>query len=393
MNVLVISNLVHSKVGGAEVYNRLIYSNLKDISFFEIPILWPDNEKKSMYKNVKLLDTAQQIKKMELQFPKVPKIIINSRIKIISRLGCYYNKKFYSKILSEKISEIIEKYDIEKIIWGTTYFINKKFINKHKDIIYFVQHQTPYNYLNLYYVDYNKTKKFKKCDFVSFLFKKGTTWKTNYFKIMKNIICFDCVNADIIKSFYDRNLIDINIPSQFSVTSSLNHQHEKEFDFIIPIRFTKQKNPEAIADFARNNPNYSFFICGEGEEKQKLSNINNINLSRPLTPEEMKKYYSKSKFIILFSYFEGFPLVVAEALSFGLPCILADTFPSAKYLVGENSDRGFLFDLNDEGHQSKINHFINNCDYHKLSKNAIDFAKTKLSEKEFAKKWEKVLKS
>lgn len=96
---------------------------------------------------------------------------------------------------------------------------------------------------------------------------------------------------------------------------------------------------DAFALFARENPDWTLDIVGEGPEREKLQDaIGHYGLTEririyPFTAQ-IQRYYAQSSVFVLSSRWEGFPLVLAEAMSHGLP-VLASDIPVVRELLGE----------------------------------------------------------
>ena len=93
--------------------------------------------------------------------------------------------------------------------------------------------------------------------------------------------------------------------------------------------------------------------------------------------------------MIMMSNYEGFSYSLAQALSYGLPIIVLDTYASAKFLVN-NKQNGFLLQPNQSVKtyvkQIKDIYNISNSQYLQLSLNAYKFAQDNLSNKQFEEK-------
>ena len=79
--------------------------------------------------------------------------------------------------------------------------------------------------------------------------------------------------------------------------------------------------------------------------------MNFIDFSSP------ELYYSKSKIFLLTSDFEGFPLVLCEAMTYGVVPIVYNTFEAATDII-DNNKSGVLINNYNDWNKSE-NEFIN----------------------------------
>jgi glycosyltransferase involved in cell wall biosynthesis len=94
----------------------------------------------------------------------------------------------------------------------------------------------------------------------------------------------------------------------------------------------------AAAQVYAANPKSRFIICGEGPNAEKLpewlcqAGISNVAfyLGRRL---DMPRISASLDVAVLSSYSEAFPIIIGEAMSCGVPCVVTDTGDSA-YMVG-----------------------------------------------------------
>ena len=122
---------------------------------------------------------------------------------------------------------------------------------------------------------------------------------------------------------------------KFLTIGRFSHLH-KGFDILI----------NAFALFAKQNQDWTLDIVGEGSEEEMLrSLISKHQLEKRVTifpfTKNVEKHYESASVYVLSSRWEGFPLVLFEAMSYGLP-ILSSDIPIAKEIL-ENKGVSTLF--------------------------------------------------
>lgn len=112
-----------------------------------------------------------------------------------------------------------------------------------------------------------------------------------------------------------------------------------------------------------NNPDWILKIVGGGAGLPKIKliaqkmNLNAVFFEGVQPPGT---YYEEGAIFCMTSAYEGFPLVLAEAMNFGVVPILFDSFGSAKQIIDNGTD-GFLippFDV--EYYADRLNYLMNN---------------------------------
>lgn len=108
---------------------------------------------------------------------------------------------------------------------------------------------------------------------------------------------------------------------------------------------------KGFAIFAQHNKNWTLDIVGEGPEEgllRKLIAGNGLEERVKLHPftKEIQTHYAAASVFILSSRWEGLPLVLAEAMSHGLPIISSD-IPVSRELLG-GATNALLFKSEDE---------------------------------------------
>lgn len=159
----------------------------------------------------------------------------------------------------------------------------------------------------------------KYCDYVVTLTQQD---KQLWEKGLKNI------NAQIISISNSSPYENIqNNPSlKFKIVLAVGRlTHVKGFDLLI----------DAWAKVCKVNQEWTLRIVGSGEEENNLKDqVNRLGIVDRVNfiaaTKDIIKYYETSSFYCLSSRFEGFPMVLLECQSFGLPAVAfnCDTGPS-----------------------------------------------------------------
>lgn len=137
---------------------------------------------------------------------------------------------------------------------------------------------------------------------------------------------------------------------------------------------------KAFAIFAKKDKDWTLEIVGEGEEESLYrSMIKEYDLEDrikicPFT-KDIQKHYAEASVYVLSSRWEGFGLVLVEAMSHGLPIISSD-LPVAKELL-EGKECATFFKCGDIGEMAQVlTNYANTTDWDNLSANAYNTAKS-----------------
>lgn len=151
----------------------------------------------------------------------------------------------------------------------------------------------------------------------------------------------------------------------FLAVGRFSHQH-KGFDLLI----------EAFHLFSQKNQEWTLDIVGEGVEEnlykeliQKYSLENRVTI-HPFT-NQIQAYYSNAQVYVLSSRWEGFGLVLVEAMAHGLPVVSSD-LPTSKEIMG---DFGLYFKNGDVTDLAERLEEATHIDWSKKSQEAFNIAK------------------
>jgi glycosyltransferase involved in cell wall biosynthesis len=144
-------------------------------------------------------------------------------------------------------------------------------------------------------------------------------------------------------------------------------------------------------------PDWQVHIYGEGHDKELLQKeINTLSLQENIflkaPTQEVESLMLEGSFFVLPSLYDGFGLVLTEAMLCGLPCIAFDCECGPSEIIADKED-GFLVEVgNEKALAEKIEFLINDVELRKkmgiqAKKNAQRFAAPLIM-----KKWKEYLK-
>ena len=173
-----------------------------------------------------------------------------------------------------------------------------------------------------------------------------------------------------VEVIYNPLTLEPGNPSQgdskrFLAVGRFSHRH-KGFDLLI----------EAFNIFAKDNKEWVLDIVGEGvEEPLYRKMIADYQLEEriklhPFT-NNIQEYYSQAQVYILSSRWEGFGLVLVEAMAHGLPIVSSD-LPTSKEIMGDFAIYFKNGNINDLARSLKD---ATEIDWEKKSKEALTIAK------------------
>ena len=118
-------------------------------------------------------------------------------------------------------------------------------------------------------------------------------------------------------------------------------------------RLEEQKNYsdliKAWSLIANKYPEWNIEIVGDGEQRPKLTDlVSELKLTESVClssfTNDVESKYLNSSIFVLCSLYEGFGMVILEAMSYGVPCISYDTQCGPSSII-QNGEDGLIVPL------------------------------------------------
>lgn len=168
---------------------------------------------------------------------------------------------------------------------------------------------------------------------------------------------------------------------------------EKEIIYVGRIEYN-QKRTDRVVDIWKEleplYPDWKLTIVGDGKDRGDLQKridaygLKRVEITGFVNPI---RYYKRASILLLTSEYEGFGLVIAEAMSHGLVPVVYNSFESAKDLITDGYN-GALIErpFSVSGFVGRVQELMNKPEYlNKLSKNSrivsVDYSIDKLANK------------
>lgn len=167
---------------------------------------------------------------------------------------------------------------------------------------------------------------------------------------------------------------------RFLAVGRFSHLH-KGFDLLI----------EAFNIFAKDNKEWTLDIVGEGvEEPLYRKMIADYKLGGRITlhpfTNNIQQYYTNAQVYVLSSRWEGFGLVLVEAMAHGLPIVSSD-LPTSKEIMG---DFGMYFTNGNVNELAEQLHKATEIEWNKKSEEAIQIAQ-RFNIQHIIEQWNKII--
>lgn len=331
-------------------------------------------------------------------------------VKVYSLNGFNYSENNVAKLRDILISE---KIDIVINQWGLPY-IGAKVLEKAKKglnvKVIAIYHNDPGTNARIKDVEIELSKtdnRFKQL----FLIAKKNLYRFITSRSMRYVYNHSDVYQVLSPSFVERfkNFTGIKNPKKLMVQTNpvtietgdfvlKPANKEKEIIYVGRIDYNQKRVHRVIDTWAlleKKYPDWRLTIVGDGVERENIEKqakalgLKNVSFEGFKSPIE---YYKRARILMLTSEYEGFPLVLAECMSFGVVPAVYGSY-SAVYDIVNDGVNGIVFPYQKEGFSAekaaiqlqKIMH--NDAVYNDMAEKAIETSK-RYSVDEIYKSWE-----
>lgn len=156
------------------------------------------------------------------------------------------------------------------------------------------------------------------------------------------------VITNIAKNIDIKKLDAINNPNTFNVPTQTNLKKENVVLFVGRLS-DPQKNVKGFIDcwniFHKSNEDWEAYIIGDGPDREIFEDYALKKKTRNLTfvgnQQNIEHFYLRSKILCMTSLYEGWPMVLTEAMAYGCIPIVYDTFQSLHDIITDGQN-GFI---------------------------------------------------
>ena len=184
-------------------------------------------------------------------------------------------------------------------------------------------------------------------------------------------------------------------PSPYQIVDSTDLSNKR----VISVgRLTHQKGYDMLLKAwqkVEEKSDWELILLGDGDEKESLINLANKlklkNVKFLGVKKDVPEYYKKSSIYVSSSRFEGLPMCMIEAQSFGLPIVAFDCKTGPSEIINNNKDGFLIKNENIEELAEKLLLLINDRD--KLEKFSLEARKSakRFTLEEIIKNWQELL--
>lgn len=159
-------------------------------------------------------------------------------------------------------------------------------------------------------------------------------------------------------------------------------EYQKGFDILLRV----------WSEFIKKNSEWKLLIAGDGSLKQELLFLaKTLNIEDSVTflglVDKMDDCYKESDIYLMTSRYEGLPLVLLEAKSWGLPTIAFDCPTGPAEIISDCNDGFLIPDFNEELYLEKLNTLANDDKLREYLSDNTEMTSKKFDAELIKRKW------
>lgn len=213
----------------------------------------------------------------------------------------------------------------------------------------------------------------------------------------------DCVDVfACITDFQRRKLIQAGFPEDklTVIPNSLEMPKTRNIDEIgnyvaFSGRISNEKGVDLIIEVARRHPDIPFRLAGAVRDKELVADLpSNVRLMGHLSGSDFERFNSEARFFVMASRcYEGFPMAILEAASYGKPMIAPDHGGFTEIIGKDDEAIGILTSPSDVDalENAIVRLWQSPGEATRLGQKAFDKLRTNYSTDIISKKWNQLL--
>lgn len=148
----------------------------------------------------------------------------------------------------------------------------------------------------------------------------------------------------IVKSPYTNKIVPLINPLTFSSPNVKNIKKCNEIIYVGRLEYSQKRVDRILKTWQiiyKKHPDWNLTIVGDGNERNHLEDLSiklgleRISFAGRTNPQP---FYEKAKILLLTSNHEGTPMVIQEAMSYGVVPIVMDTFSALSDMITDGHD-------------------------------------------------------
>jgi len=188
----------------------------------------------------------------------------------------------------------------------------------------------------------------------------------NKFRLVNGILAIGISAVDIYKNFHKEVFnfpYSLNLDEFYKISRS--EKSNKEINFLFSGQLIERKNiVNLVKAFQQiENSNIRLNIIGGGELKEQIEKLierdSRVKLLGFIQPNDLPAVYAQNDVFIFPSKYDGWGIVVNEAMASAMPVIATDKVGSVKEFI-KHKENGFICDIDVESIKEGIIYYLEN---------------------------------